>query len=257
MLLPNQRDNRIIRFFVDAFEDTGKSEQARRLVCTPEMEMCEVTSIDDGIKTSWVGPAHDPAFAPQRDSLLDPRNRFTRGKGMQTPAERFPDQYAAFKAGMDQHKGIPIDKLPFLSKGQVYELKALGIETVNQFAGLGDNALKGMGFSDLGKMARAWLEETDKAELTASVVAEKAALEARLAKLEAALAEKEGTAPAVPAAPVDDVDTWDADRLRAWLADKGVAMRANAAEDKMRASVRTLMEDARMLEMQAAAISGQ
>lgn len=78
--------------------------------------------------------------------------------------QRFGEKYRAWKAGQAQvESGTPIESFPFLlSKvALVAELKAMGIVTVEQLAGLDDGyTMKIMGGMELRKRARDWIDQT-------------------------------------------------------------------------------------------------
>jgi hypothetical protein len=63
---------------------------------------------------------------------------------------RFPRQYAAWKAGAEQETagGWPLEKWPELDVAQVEELRARGVRTVEQLAGMSD--------ANLGKLGPGW-----------------------------------------------------------------------------------------------------
>lgn len=72
--------------------------------------------------------------------------------------ERFPRQWAAFKAQQEQiPDGTPLTEWPPLTKSQVLELKATHIHTVESLANLPDSSLTWMGSRDLRDKAKAWL----------------------------------------------------------------------------------------------------
>jgi hypothetical protein len=73
---------------------------------------------------------------------------------------RFADKYERFKKGLSQaQSGTPLEVWPQMTIGQVAELKAAGISTVEQLAELSDsNAQKFMGSHQLRQKAQAFLE---------------------------------------------------------------------------------------------------
>ena len=73
---------------------------------------------------------------------------------------RFQDKYERFQKGMAQaQSGTPLEVWPQMTVGQVAELKATGITTVEQLAELSDtNAQKFMGSFQLRQKAQAFLE---------------------------------------------------------------------------------------------------
>ena len=81
--------------------------------------------------------------------------------------QRFPMQYARFKAGQEQvPDGIPLKEWPAIDKAQVMTAQQLGIFTVEQFAASTDNVIQkfGMGGLALREKAKAYLAvDKDKA----------------------------------------------------------------------------------------------
>lgn len=72
---------------------------------------------------------------------------------------RFPKQWARFKAEEEQvGDGLPVQQWSVLSKSQALELKAMGIHTVEQIAGLSDTNLNWLGARELRTQAQAWLD---------------------------------------------------------------------------------------------------
>jgi hypothetical protein len=108
--------------------------------------------------------------------------------------QRWPEQYAAFKAGEDWAiNGTPLEQWPFLRKVNVYELKALGIFTVEQCADLSDIACQNMGMGGMAirTAAKAYLSDADAMKIVSQAIADKDASDARAAHAEKRLAELE------------------------------------------------------------------
>lgn len=84
--------------------------------------------------------------------------------------QRFPRQYQAFKANLDQSTsdGTPLAQWPPISKSQVLELNYFNVKTVEQLANLADgHAQKFAGIQSIRKLARDWLAAAkDTAHLT-------------------------------------------------------------------------------------------
>ena len=112
---------------------------------------------------------------------------------MVTYAERFPDDYERFKSGKGAAlSGLPLKEAPFLVKSEISTLNAQNVHTVEQLS-----VMDGANLRKLGMKGRIWqqaaVEFLAKAEAnrdTMAVAAEKAALHDRIARLEAALAER-------------------------------------------------------------------
>lgn len=75
--------------------------------------------------------------------------------------ERFPKQYAAFKANLDQDaaSGTPLKVLPWMQVSQVKELEFFNIRTVEQLANMPDSAAsRFMGSQQLKQRAKDFLQ---------------------------------------------------------------------------------------------------
>jgi len=97
--------------------------------------------------------------------------------------QRFAPQWEKFLKGMEQSpEGTPLEQWPILTRGQVYEFKALNVMTVEQLAGMSDsNAQRFMGGHELRRKADTFLKlakDTAEAQRLVTVNAE---LEGRLA----------------------------------------------------------------------------
>ena len=93
--------------------------------------------------------------------------------------QRFPEQWAKYKASQEQSvSGTPINMVPWLTVGQVEELKFFHITTVEQIVEAPDAvAQKFAGFSSLKAKAKSYLD--------------KASSEAEKTRLEGALKERD------------------------------------------------------------------
>jgi len=98
--------------------------------------------------------------------------------------QQFAQQYAAFKEGRDApQSGTPLDKLPFLTKGQVLEFAAVNIHTAEQVRDMSDQlGQKFMGIHSVKKRITDFL-------LAAEGNAPVTKMRAELEKRDAALAE--------------------------------------------------------------------
>lgn len=101
--------------------------------------------------------------------------------------QRFPRHYEAFKQRVEPPvTGTPLSEWPQISRSQAEELAFLNVKTVEQLAELGDNyAGRLHGGHTLKRRAGEWLQQADQTKL----IAEKEALEKRLADMEKKLAE--------------------------------------------------------------------
>ena len=80
--------------------------------------------------------------------------------------ERWPDEYRRFKEGQEQaSEGTPLEQWPRMTRSRVYELKAVGVYSVEDLAALADSNLTNIGpdARELRNAAQAFLQpdETD------------------------------------------------------------------------------------------------
>jgi hypothetical protein len=168
-----------VQFYTEAIPDGKASAEAGRQVFK-EVEMVKILTIGDK-DNNFVGQAH-------HTFMRDPR-----GSGRLTPAQRYPEQYAAFKAGLAETvTGTPLEYLPFLGKAQIADLKYAGVRTAEELANMGEQAAaKGFGWRDLREQAKTWLDEADKFAVANKAKAEAVAANARADDLAKRLAEME------------------------------------------------------------------
>lgn len=106
--------------------------------------------------------------------------------------QKWPEQWAAFKRGSESTvDGTPLEQWSYLKRGNVLELKALNIFSIEQCAALTDQAVQkiGMGGHNIRDMARSWLDEADQMKITSAALAERDAANARMASMELELTE--------------------------------------------------------------------
>lgn len=102
--------------------------------------------------------------------------------------ERWPKQYAAFKAGVEiTTDGTPLEMWPVLNRAQVLNMKAMGLHSIEQCAAMSDLAVQkvGMGGHKIRELAKAYLDEADQMSSTTAALdrAERAeALNAELSR---------------------------------------------------------------------------
>lgn len=126
------------RFFLDKMELPFKSAEAGHPVYA-DVEMVEVTTAGD-TRSTWVGKVKDEH------------------------RQRWPQAYQAFKQGLEPAvDGMPLEQWPPLTPGQVANLKAIKIFTVEQLAGISDGHLQniGLGGRQLRDKAIAWLRQAE------------------------------------------------------------------------------------------------
>lgn len=79
--------------------------------------------------------------------------------------ERWPEQYAAFKKGLEPVlEGTPLEKWPPIKASQVKEFAHFNVRTVEHLAGLNDAQLQAMpmGTRELHRAAKVFLEAAEK-----------------------------------------------------------------------------------------------
>lgn len=99
--------------------------------------------------------------------------------------DRWPRQYAAFKASMEAPEdGTPLEEWAGVSRSQVMELKSCHVRTVEHLAGLSDQQLSKVvpiGGYALREKAQAWLKQADEMKPLAEMQQKIRELEERLA----------------------------------------------------------------------------
>lgn len=115
---------------------------------------------------------------------------------------RFPEAYAAFKRGETRSAtGTPLDEWPPLTKSRVYELKASGIMTVEEYADVPDGVLGklGMNAREEREKARVYIKNAKDNAASSALAAENADLKRRLEALEAAMMGRADAPASIPA----------------------------------------------------------
>jgi hypothetical protein len=123
----------LVMFFREAVKNEVKSAEAGRPIFD-EVDMIRV-----------ITPG-------SRDVLVTKANQHYK--------DRFPKHWDLYQRKQEQiGDGTPLDQVPFLTVGQIAELKALNVMTLEQLAGLADNvAHRFMGFNDMKRKAQQYLE---------------------------------------------------------------------------------------------------
>lgn len=132
-----QREGTIPRFFMECVQDPIASAQTGR-ECFKDEERVE---------------------------LLMPGNPFNRPIQRVTDEhrEKWPREYDAFKKGIQLAvDGWPLEEWPRLRKAHVMELKAKGLQTVEQVAGMSDVTCQALGMAGmtLRNLAKAFLDDS-------------------------------------------------------------------------------------------------
>lgn len=123
----------VAQFFVEAVKNEFKSAQEGRAIFD---EIVMIRILTPGSRDVMTNKANDQYKA------------------------RFPRQWALFEQKRQQTvDGTPLEQVPFLTVGQIAELKALNVHTLEQLATLADTvAHKVMGFQELKRKAAQFLE---------------------------------------------------------------------------------------------------
>lgn len=106
--------------------------------------------------------------------------------------ERWPEQYAAFKRGEELAvDGTPLEAWALLKKAMVLELKALGFMTVEQVAGMSDQAMQRIPMygRKIRELAEAFLDDAKRNALAAQLAADNERKDAEISRLSAQVEE--------------------------------------------------------------------
>jgi hypothetical protein len=214
-----------VRFFLHATENPRKTKEAGRPIYD-EVEMVSIMA-PGNTKSEYTALAHSMHYDSNQSK-------------QHTYAKRFDDHYEAFKKGLDEHlSGTPLAEVPFLTIGQKAEMRAKGIKTVEQLAGMADRSIRsaGMGFRQYVDAAKAYL---DKANGTAQMANEMAELRRQLEELKA------GQAPVVEevAEGPSQFATMAEEDLRNMLTDAGVAVDGRWGKSRLVAEAEKLAKEA-------------
>ena len=223
----------IVRFYEKPKQNKSKSAEAGRPIFD-SVEMCEVIVAGDKHFRPHF-PAHEPTVT--YDSATQTEDR-------RTWAERYPDEYRAFKQqGFSATSGTPVEAWPILTRAQVAELKALDIFTVEQIADMADRNrhVLGAGARDLIAKAKAYIDQAADASVPQRLASENEALKAEIERLKAQ-------------APDDD-DEGDEDEgefagltvaeIKDWIKDRtGEALKGNPKRATLIRQAKAVMEAA-------------
>lgn len=148
-----QRNTMVVRFYEEAVLDEKASWGWEEEKFHPE------TGIPYKVKHAGAGIAtHRPAIfveirAP--GDICEMRRREIRS----TDKLRFPEEWALFEKGnRDTVIGTPLEVLPFITRAQAMDFKAIGISTAENLRDCSDvNGQKVMGFAQLRDRAKDFL----------------------------------------------------------------------------------------------------
>lgn len=161
--------------YVEFFSDTKKNARESALQGRPIFKDVEMVKIriagDKG--TVHVAPAHEKAYSI-REGVMGVTHRLSY-------AEFFPEEYAAFKAGLSQAvSGTPIEEAPFLTMANRAELKGVNVFTIEALAGLEKLDKLGMNGTTWRDQARAYLKRAEGSAIDGKVLADNEALKRQL-----------------------------------------------------------------------------
>lgn len=161
--------------YVEFFSTTKKNaresaKQGRPIFKDVEMVKIRIAG-DKG--TVHVAPAHEKAYSI-REGMMGVTHRLSY-------AEFFPEEYAAFKAGLSQAvTGTPIEEAPFLTMANRAELKGVNVFTIEALAGLEKLDKLGMNATAWRDQARAYLKRAEGSAIDGKVLADNEALKRQL-----------------------------------------------------------------------------
>ncbi len=161
----SEADKRLlVMFYRDTFKNEAKSVEAGRPIFD-ELDLIKI--ITPGSRDSFVG-----------DATLEYQ-------------ERFPQQWARYKAGKDQlQSGTPLNMLPWMTISQIAEYNALSVQTVEQLVAIPDNlAQKFMGFHGIKQRAQAYLDAAKDSAPMLKLQAELQSRDEKIAELERQMAQ--------------------------------------------------------------------
>ena len=159
-------------FFASAQEDPVASKRAGRPIFN-DVEMVEVRI------------AGERNFSP----TFPAQSMWQRVDGEEvTYAQRWPEEYARFKAGQEQvAAGTPLSELPFLTEAKRQELRGLKVYTAEALASLDGKNLTALGPQgrEMKDQATAYLDRAKGFAADTALRDEVEALRARVAELDA------------------------------------------------------------------------
>lgn len=165
-------ENLVVKFYIDDEKDEAKTLE-NGYAFYNDVEKVHITSPGEKLVDIH-------AYATSQCTMKD--------GSVVSYADRFPDDYDRFKAGMSTaHSGLHLKNAPFLSKAEVTMLNRQNFFTVEQLADSGGAPLR-----SLGPNGRKWQQQAAAFLQTAAgnrdalaQAAETAALKDRIAQLEA------------------------------------------------------------------------
>lgn len=208
-----------VRFFVKSVENLRKTKDQKRPIYD-DLEYIEISFPADN-KRRLVAPADEMHYVQHAREQM-------------TYAQRFREAYEAFKANDENFvSGTPLRSTGLIPQAKCEELKAQGVVTVEQLAGLPHTVIKtmGMGTREMVEEAKKYLEGAD-------ARAEVEALKRQIAELQAGSSK---TAPVV-----DAYEGFEDDDLKNMIKDAGGKVARGASRADLLAALEeiTSKEDA-------------
>lgn len=161
-----------------------------------------VKAVMNGFKSSEEGRPIFDEVDYIRVIIPGDKNNVVDTKVTEEHKMRFPAQYDRFKKNQEQAvTGTPLEVWPQMTVGQVAELKAMHISTVEQLADLPDNlAQRIMGSHQLRAKAKVFLEAAAGESVNTKMAAELEKRDNQIALMQEQLAQLTKAAAAKPAA---------------------------------------------------------
>jgi hypothetical protein len=174
------------------FQDNQQSEADKRLLVVfyTEAVRNESKSIEAG-RAIFDDIDHIKIITPgSRDSFVTEVN--------QSYIERFPQQWARYKAKQDQHvSGTLLSEIPWMTKSQIAELEAVGCRTAEQLVGMPDSlSSKFMGHHQLKARVQTFLDAAHDAAPALKLQAELEKRDAEIAELRGMIQSMQKSQPA-------------------------------------------------------------
>lgn len=164
-----------IEFFSEAVKNEYESARQGRPIFR-DVEMVRIRIAGDK-GTVLVAPANEKPYVI-RDGFMGVTKRISY-------AEAYPDQYAAFKAGLSQAvNGTPIEEATFLTAANRAELKAVNVFTIEALAGLEKLDKLGMNGTAWRDQARAYLKRAEGSAIDGKLIADNETLKRKLEIME-------------------------------------------------------------------------
>jgi hypothetical protein len=233
-----------ISFFMGTKFNRRKTEEARKgdpmaAEVFDDVEMIRIRF--PGGRDSMDAPAHSPCTQAKEGSQMG---------GFITYAEKYHRHYDHWKehGGAQLVMGTPIEKAPFLTKGEIESLKSLKILSIEQLAAADNKAAKRIGPHAHDRIEKAQdfvASQTDKTDLLSEMDELKRQIAALKGEKATAGDDDNVTVRSEPTGAADKFDGMDKAQLREWIkSNSGVAVKGQPSEDTLRRMARDLVSEA-------------